>query len=204
MSTVADQLIALGAAAVLAVAAERGLISELSCAMPECKCPEGREHFKERRQYNPWAPSADRWTVPGREGGKYLPTNVRLAHFQCNRAEGGKYGGKYVRSAATRALISAAVTARQTGTKHSAATKSKMSASAKEAHERNPRPVKPPKPKNSKYQTKAKMSESARAHRSTPEGKAQLSAAVSASKTPEAKAKRLATWARKRAEATEC
>ncbi len=86
-------LLVLRSAAILVLAAERGLISELSCAMPECKCPEGRSHFEKRGGYNYWAPSADRFPLPGRDGGTYVPENVRLAHFQCNRAEGTRQGG---------------------------------------------------------------------------------------------------------------
>jgi len=50
---IADQLIALGAAAVLAVAAERGLVSELACQMPECRCPEGRRRPSPRKLGEP-------------------------------------------------------------------------------------------------------------------------------------------------------
>ena len=205
MSDIADQLITLGAAGVLCVAAERGLIVELECAMPDCRDPLGRSHFEARRGgANRWAPSADRYPVPGRRGGEYTPDNIRLSHFQCNRAEGGKVGGKYIRSNSTRALMSIAATARQTGSKHSEETKIKMSESAKNAHASNPRTrkVRPPKP--SAEETRVKKSESATKHRATPSGKAQLAKAVSASKTPAAKAKRLDTWARKRAERSTC
>src|ERR1017187_9478289 len=88
---IVDDLISLRAAAVLAIAAERGLIIELSCAMPECRCPEGRDYFEPTRRRSLWAPSPDRWPIPGRDGGKYTPDNVRLSHFSCNVAEGGRF-----------------------------------------------------------------------------------------------------------------
>jgi hypothetical protein len=201
---IANCLLDLNSTAVLVLAAERGLIGGLACAMEECRCPEGRKHFEPKRGWNRWAPSADRYPVPGRDGGLYTTDNVRLSHFQCNRAEGGKVGGKYIRSNSTRALMSIAATARQTGSKHSEETKIKMSESAKNAHASNPRTrkVRPPKP--SAEETRVKKSESATKHRATPSGKAQLAKAVSASKTPAAKAKRLDTWARKRAERSTC
>ena len=88
---IVDDLISLRAAAVLAIAAERGLITELACAMLECRCPEGRNYFEPTRRRSLWAPSPDRWPIPGRNGGKYTPDNVRLSHFSCNVAEGGRF-----------------------------------------------------------------------------------------------------------------
>lgn len=73
---------------VLIAAAREGRICALECAMPECVCPDGREHFDPRGIRSPWAPSADRWPIPGRDGGLYVTSNVRLAHSRCNKREG--------------------------------------------------------------------------------------------------------------------
>jgi hypothetical protein len=94
MSDTADELVRLRADGVLVLAAERGLISELACAMPECRCPEGRGYFESRRQYARWAPSPDHFPFPARDGGLLAPDNVRLSHYSCNVSEGGKIGGK--------------------------------------------------------------------------------------------------------------
>src|ERR1039458_5319121 len=77
----------------LALAVERGLVLA-ECAMPECRCPQGRSYFEEpsktyHRLYNPWSPSVDRFPVSALEGGRYVPENVRLAHSLCNSAAGG-------------------------------------------------------------------------------------------------------------------
>jgi hypothetical protein len=89
----ADDLVRLGAGGVLVLAAERGLIVELVCLMPVCLCPEGRGWFEKRGGdggYRLWGPSADRWPVPGRDGGLYTTDNVRLSHLSCNNADGGR------------------------------------------------------------------------------------------------------------------
>ena len=80
---------------VLIKAIKAGRITELACQMPICSCPEGRDFFTRRTEprNGPWAPSADRWPVPGRDGGVYRADNVRLAHKFCNQAEGGRVGG---------------------------------------------------------------------------------------------------------------
>jgi hypothetical protein len=93
VSDLADELMSLGVkSAALVLAAERGLIRELACQMPECRCPGGRSHFESKGDWNPWQPSADRYPVPGRDGGQYTPDNVRLSHVSCNVSEGGKAG----------------------------------------------------------------------------------------------------------------
>jgi hypothetical protein len=129
MSDAADQLVALGAAAVLAVAAERGLITDLWCQMPECRCPKGRSYFEKRRRYNPWAPSADRYPVPGRDGGLYVPDNVRLAHLICNQADGGRASLGRRHTAKARANMSTALLGNQRARGHttSVETRSKLS-----------------------------------------------------------------------------
>lgn len=93
---VARTLTELHAAPVLILAALDGLIATVACAMPVCTCPKGRTYFERKgnRRYGVWAPSADRFPLPARSGGEYVPTNVRLAHLSCNNSDGGKIGGK--------------------------------------------------------------------------------------------------------------
>ena len=81
---------------VLIKAAKAGHIAALECAMPICLCPDGRDHFERRgtSRRAPWAPSADRWPVPGRDGGLYRADNVRLSHWRCNAFEARGIGGR--------------------------------------------------------------------------------------------------------------
>jgi hypothetical protein len=90
------QLTELRAEHVLILEALDGRISELECAMPICSCPQGRDYFevRGRPKRGPWAPSADRYPIPGRNGGQYVSGNVRLAHWFCNHADGGRVGGR--------------------------------------------------------------------------------------------------------------
>ena len=91
---ISDDLLALRASAVLVLAAERGLIIELACAMPQCYCPDGRFSFEKcKGRRSKWAPSADHYPVPARDGGPLSPENVRLAHWRCNNLEGTRVGG---------------------------------------------------------------------------------------------------------------
>lgn len=96
MSDLARALAELNAAPILIITAIDGLLDNLECTMPICICPSGRGYFERRGdpRYGPWAPSADRFPVPGRDGGTYSPTNIRLAHKKCNQSEGGRYGGR--------------------------------------------------------------------------------------------------------------
>jgi hypothetical protein len=59
----------------------------LQCSMEACICPDGREHFE---RHGRWRVSADRFPIPGRDGGLYTPDNVRLAHLACNQSEKGR------------------------------------------------------------------------------------------------------------------
>lgn len=80
-----DRLLKLNAHAVLILAAERGLITELRCSYEGCVCPEGDRSFAKKSGWNPWAPSADHYPIPAREGGQLVPENIRLTHFRCNQ-----------------------------------------------------------------------------------------------------------------------
>lgn len=83
---------------VLLAAAAAGTITALECAMPKCVCPEGRAHFERVGIGSPWAPSADRWPLPGREGGRYAIENVRLAHRRCNTLDGTRITQEHLRT----------------------------------------------------------------------------------------------------------
>jgi hypothetical protein len=89
------ELTALRAPRILVEAARAGRISRLTCEMPECKDPLGRDHFEARgvRMRAAWAPSADRFPLMGHEGGTYDVDNVRLAHWRCNQVAGAAIGG---------------------------------------------------------------------------------------------------------------
>jgi hypothetical protein len=88
-----NDLITLGAPCILRQAVRGGLITALECAMPICLCPAGRSHFDATTgRRGPWIPTPDRWPVAGRDGGEYVPSNVRLAHARCNYAEGNRVG----------------------------------------------------------------------------------------------------------------
>jgi hypothetical protein len=94
MKTVSYELQARGVRGVLIVMAERGLISELRCAMLLCYCPGGRGYF-DAKSVSPddWIPSADHYPLEERYGGHLVPENVRLAHKRCNRLDFGKEPG---------------------------------------------------------------------------------------------------------------
>lgn len=94
MTKIIRRLTELRADHVLILAAVEGRILSVTCAMPFCACPNGRSYFERRGnpRWGAWAPSADRWPLPGRAGGTYVTTNVRLAHKRCNQIEGGKAG----------------------------------------------------------------------------------------------------------------
>jgi hypothetical protein len=85
---VAGALLAMRARSVLIRAAELGYITSLACAMPECLCPEGREHFERvTRDLPDWMPTVDHYPVLKSEGGHLTVDNVRLAHRLCNNVD---------------------------------------------------------------------------------------------------------------------
>ncbi len=85
----ARKLRALGVKGVLIKAAELGYITEVTCGMPKCFCPEelgGASHFVIRTQtWNDWEPTHEHFPIPKREGGKATPDNTILAHRLCNK-----------------------------------------------------------------------------------------------------------------------
>jgi hypothetical protein len=87
--TIAEQLRALGVRrGVLLQMAQRGQIIELRCEMPKCYCHKGRAYFEPRStSRRNWAPSADHYPRLKADGGRLVPSNVRLAHVLCNQED---------------------------------------------------------------------------------------------------------------------
>ena len=79
----------MGVKGTLIKAAELGYITEVTCGMPKCFCPEelgGASHFVARTQtWNDWEPTHEHFPIPKREGGKATPDNTILAHRLCNK-----------------------------------------------------------------------------------------------------------------------
>lgn len=89
-AVVAAALRCLGVRGILFTASKLGYITELSCAMPTCLCPEelgGRKYFAPVTRVLPdWMPTADHIHLKA-EGGQRTVDNVRLAHRLCNRID---------------------------------------------------------------------------------------------------------------------
>ena len=88
----ARKLRALGAKPVLIKAAELGYVTQVTCTMPECFCPEelgGARYFEPVRpgELSDWAPTVEHFPIPKRDGGKEKVENVILAHRLCNRID---------------------------------------------------------------------------------------------------------------------
>jgi hypothetical protein len=81
----------LGVKGILIKAAERGYITEMTCAMPKCFCPEelgGASHFDPvTPELSDWMPTHEHFPVPKRQGGKSTLDNTVLAHRLCNRLD---------------------------------------------------------------------------------------------------------------------
>jgi len=88
---VAIGLTLLGAKRILIRAAELGYITELACAMQECRCPEelgGRTYFEPATaEREAWRPTVEHYPIPKRHGGRETVDNVILAHRLCNRID---------------------------------------------------------------------------------------------------------------------
>lgn len=87
----ARKLRALGAKRILIKAAELGYITQVTCRMPECFCPEelgGARYFDPvRPERSDWMPTVEHFPIPKREGGRESVDNVILAHRLCNRID---------------------------------------------------------------------------------------------------------------------
>ena len=76
-------------------AAEQGYITELTCKMPECFCPEelgGASYFAQVTNdwsdwRSDWMPTLEHFPVYKKDGGKAAVDNAILAHRLCNRID---------------------------------------------------------------------------------------------------------------------
>ena len=87
----ARKLKSLGAKRILIKAAELGYITEVKCAMPECRCPEelgGARYFEPfTPELSDWMPTLEHFPISKREGGRESVDNAVLAHRLCNRID---------------------------------------------------------------------------------------------------------------------
>lgn len=87
----ARKLKSLGARRILIKAAELGYITQVTCKMPECFCPEelgGARHFVPvTPELSDWMPTVEHFPTPQRDGGRESVDNVILAHRLCNRID---------------------------------------------------------------------------------------------------------------------
>ena len=87
----ARKLKSLGVKGTLIKAAELGYITEVTCGMPKCFCPEelgGAGYFAPRtNQWNDWEATLEHYPIPKREGGRKTVDNAVLAHRLCNKLD---------------------------------------------------------------------------------------------------------------------
>ena len=87
----ARKLKALGAKRILIKAAELGYITQVTCKMPECFCPEelgGARYFEPvTAELSDWMPTDEHFPIPKRDGGRESVDNAVLAHRLCNRID---------------------------------------------------------------------------------------------------------------------
>jgi hypothetical protein len=87
----ARKLKALGVRGILVEAAERGYITQVTCRMPECFCPEelrGACYFElVTDELTDWMPTHEHFPRSKREGGHRSLDNAVLAHRPCNRID---------------------------------------------------------------------------------------------------------------------
>jgi hypothetical protein len=81
----------LGVKGTLIKAAELGYITEVTCGMPECFCPEelgGAGYFVPRtNEWNDWEATLEHFPIPKVEGGRKTVDNAVLAHRLCNKLD---------------------------------------------------------------------------------------------------------------------
>ena len=94
----ARKLRALGVKGVLIKAAELGYITQVTCRMPECFCPEelgGAWYFEPvTDEYSDWSPTHEHFPRSKRDGGHRSPDNAVLAHRLCNRIDYSIFVGR--------------------------------------------------------------------------------------------------------------
>jgi hypothetical protein len=87
----ARDLRALGVKGILIKAAELGYITELTCGMPKCFCPEelgGAGYFERRTHpWTDWEPTHEHFPISKRDGGQKTLDNSVLAHRLCNKLD---------------------------------------------------------------------------------------------------------------------
>jgi hypothetical protein len=87
----ARKLRALGVKGILIKAAELGYITEVTCGMPKCFCPEelgGAGYFQRRTHpWTDWEPTHEHFPIPKRDGGQRTLDNTILAHRLCNKLD---------------------------------------------------------------------------------------------------------------------
>jgi hypothetical protein len=81
----------LGVKGILIKAAELGYITQVTCRMPECFCPEelgGACYFEPvTDELSDWMPTHEHFPRSKREGGHRSLDNAVLAHRLCNRID---------------------------------------------------------------------------------------------------------------------
>jgi hypothetical protein len=81
----------LGVKGILIQAAELGYITQVTCRMPECFCPEelgGACYFEPvTDEQTDWMPTHEHFPRAKREGGHRSLDNAVLAHRLCNRID---------------------------------------------------------------------------------------------------------------------
>jgi hypothetical protein len=87
----ARKLKSLGVKGILIKAAELGYITQVTCRMPECFCPEelgGACYFEPvTDELTDWMPTHEHFPRSKREGGHRSLDNAVLAHRLCNRID---------------------------------------------------------------------------------------------------------------------
>jgi hypothetical protein len=89
----ARELKSLGVKGTLIKAAELGYITEVTCRMPQCFCPDelgGASHFEPitaTARQSAWSPTLEHFPIPKRERGRNSVDNAVLAHRLCNRMD---------------------------------------------------------------------------------------------------------------------
>jgi hypothetical protein len=88
---VARKLKSLGVKGTLIKAAELGYITQVTCGMPKCFCPEelgGAGYFAPRtHQWNDWEATFEHYPIAKVEGGLRTVDNAVLAHRLCNKLD---------------------------------------------------------------------------------------------------------------------
>lgn len=87
----ARKLRALGVKGILIKAAELGYITEATCGMPKCFCPEelgGAAYFERRTHpWTDWEPTREHFPIPKRDEGQRTLENTILAHRLRNKLD---------------------------------------------------------------------------------------------------------------------